>query len=159
MLISGRFPLIRSQNQKPMVLMVSMCPKTLNWYLGSSYMETIGFQRPAQKKGLFILRNTLFALKYKSIKKNSNITYIITQALYMFYAKFSWVGVLVSVHWKFRTKRLQKPSSLHQIILTAPKLQGKGFSQNTILASTYCSPSKCPGPEKRNKGRSKKGRI
>lgn len=27
----------------------------------------------------------------------------------------------------------QKPSSLHQITLTAPKLQGKGFIQNTIL--------------------------
>ena len=25
-----------------------------NWYLGSSYIETIGFRRPAHKKGLFI---------------------------------------------------------------------------------------------------------
>ena len=30
-----------------------------NWYLGSSYTETIGFRRPAHKKGFFIFRNTL----------------------------------------------------------------------------------------------------
>ena len=30
-----------------------------NWYLGSSYIETIGCRRPAHKKGFFILRNTL----------------------------------------------------------------------------------------------------
>ena len=33
--------------------------KSENWYLGSSYVETIGFRRPALKKGFFILRNTL----------------------------------------------------------------------------------------------------
>ena len=31
-----------------------MSKKSENWYLGSSYIETIGFRRPAHKKGLFI---------------------------------------------------------------------------------------------------------
>ena len=36
-----------------------MSKKSENWYLSSSYTETIGFRRPAHKKGFFILRNTL----------------------------------------------------------------------------------------------------
>ena len=36
----------------------------------------------------------------------------------------------------------QKPSSLHQITLTAPKLQGKGFIQNSILAYVHFIPTK-----------------
>ena len=36
-----------------------MSKNSENWYLGSSYIETIGFRRPAHKKGFFILRNTL----------------------------------------------------------------------------------------------------
>ena len=55
MLISGPFPLIKPQNQKPMVLNGQYVSKNSeNWYLGSSYIETIGFRRPAHKKGLFI---------------------------------------------------------------------------------------------------------
>ena len=38
-----------------------------NWYLGSLYIETIGFRRSAQKKGFFILRNTLVVTDYVQI--------------------------------------------------------------------------------------------
>ena len=42
--ILGSFPLIKTQNQKPMVLMVSWVSKKFeNWHLGSVYIETIGF--------------------------------------------------------------------------------------------------------------------
>ena len=58
-LIFGHFPLIKTQNKKPMVLMVIRCPKLEYWYLGSLYIETIGFQRPAHKKRFFILWYTL----------------------------------------------------------------------------------------------------
>ena len=36
-----------------------MSKNSENWYLGSSYIETIGFRRPAHKKGFFILWDTL----------------------------------------------------------------------------------------------------
>ena len=48
--------------------MVSMCPKTLeNWYFGSLYIETIGFRRPAHKKGFFILWDTLMLLSIQDM--------------------------------------------------------------------------------------------
>ena len=42
-----------------MVIGQYVSKKSENWYLGSSYIETIGFRRPARKKVFFILRNTL----------------------------------------------------------------------------------------------------
>ena len=37
--------------------------KSENWYLGSLYIEKIGFRRPAHKKVFFIFRNTLLTAK------------------------------------------------------------------------------------------------
>ena len=47
-----------------MNIIFSQCvsKKSENWYWGSSYIETIGFRRPAHNKGLFILRNTLMLM-------------------------------------------------------------------------------------------------
>ena len=46
--------------------------KSENWYLGSLYIETIGFRRPAHKKGFFILRNTLGVKAVWIVSKNSS---------------------------------------------------------------------------------------
>ena len=52
--------LIKTQNQKPMVLMVSRCPKILKIGIWAPYSQRQqDFEGRLTKKGFFILRNTL----------------------------------------------------------------------------------------------------
>ena len=69
-----------------------MSKNSENWYMGSSYIETIGFWRPAHKKGLFILRNTLFCTKicYSLYCSHFDLVWTLTSPACHFKAPTAW---------------------------------------------------------------------
>ena len=71
--------------------------------------------------------------------RSDNIQVNIFRSSMMLFIQNRNIVLLVSTEQgKYLEQRApQKPSSLHQITLTAPKLHGKGFIQNTILAFTH----------------------
>ena len=81
----------------------------------------------------------------------SNICPLVSKTLFSIIRFLAWcIFDSKPKHWlvsseqgKYLEQRApQKPSSLHQITLTAPKLQGKGFIQNSILAYVHFIPTK-----------------
>ena len=109
-------PLISSQGQ----------PRDNFVQAGSSYWDTFGHFWPTS------------VLLYQKLSSPSFVF-----LLDAFLIQNQNIVLVSSEQGKYLEQRApQKPSSLHQITLTAPKLQGKGFIQNSILAYVHFIPTK-----------------